>query len=425
MNDTVRLHLGCGQIYKPGYVNIDLHDASVADIRADIMMLPFDSKSVDEIVAFHVVEHFDHINCKYLLGELWRVLKSGGEVVIETPDLERTYSKLLRLHGEAKVPALQWIFGIDSLGMQHKTGFTFDLLKALLEEAGFEDFRRENAGTHTYEHGLRITCRRVSTTPRTRFASRFRRNVRSLGFDSYLLIPLERTIERLLKSLPEADRLSRQIVVETLAMTATVSPRLALILLNTLRETGWADGQQLDQLEPILRTFETEGLHMRAFGLWTRSRKSMPVELQFASFVERIESDLREAMKSGTECLDQIAYLLGTEARDIPALALELLMMESRKELNLGVRSFADGMHEEAETHLELAARMNPGSSLAHWNLARLSLATNDEKASTRGHFENAIRTATSDAQKKVISAELRRFEKGKLVSVEIGPISE
>ena len=164
---------------------------------------------------------------------------------------------------------------------------------------------------------------------------------------------------------------------------------------------------------------------MRAFGLWTRSRKSMPVELQFASFVERIESDLREAMKSGTECLDQIAYLLGTEARDIPALALELLMMESRKELNLGVRSFADGMHEEAETHLELAARMNPGSSLAHWNLARLSLATDEEQASTRGHFENAIRTATSDAQRRVISAELRQFEKGELVSAEIGPINE
>ncbi|MCJ7489946.1 MAG: methyltransferase domain-containing protein [Thermoplasmata archaeon] len=425
MNDTVRLHLGCGQVYKPGYVNIDLHDASVADMRDDIMMLPFDSESVDEIVAFHAVEHFDHINCKYLLSELSRVLKSGGEVVIETPDLEKTYSKLLRLHGEATVPALQWIFGIDSPGMQHKTGFTFDILKALLEEAGFEDVRRGDASTHTYEHGLRVTCRRASTTPRTRFASRFRRNLRSLGFDSYLLIPLERTIERLLKSLPEADRLSRQIVVEALAMTATVSPRLALILLDTLRETGWADGQQLDQLEPILRTFEAEDLHRRAFGLWTRSRKSMPVEIQFTSFVERIESDLREAMKSGTESRDQIAYLLGTEARDIPILAFELLMMESRKELNLGVRSFADGMHKESEAHLELAARMNPGNSLAHWNLARLALATNDEKASTRGHFENAIRTATSDAQKKVISAELRRFEKGKLVSAEIGPISE
>jgi predicted SAM-dependent methyltransferase len=425
MNDSVRLHLGCGQVYKPGYVNIDLHDSSAADIRDDIMTLPFDSESVDEIVAFHVVEHFDHINCKYLLSEAWRVLKSGGKMVIETPDLEKTYSRLLRLRGEAKVPALQWIFGIDSPGMQHKTGFTLDILKTLLEEAGFEDVRRGTPTTHTYEHGLRVACRRKATTPRTRFAAAFRRRVRSLRFDSYLLIPLESTIRRLLASLPDVDRLSHQAVLEALAKTAVVNPRLALVLLETLRETEWADERQLRQLDPMLRTFEAEEIHRRAFGLWVKAMKSMPVEAQFASFRERVESDLLEAMKSGPEDLDRMAYLLGTGPMDVPILAFETVMMESRRELNMGVRSFADGEYEEAGRHFGLAVKMNPGSPIAHWNLARLSIAVGGEKASTLGHFEDAIRATSTDGQKKTISAELRRFEKGELDSAGVAPVNE
>jgi predicted SAM-dependent methyltransferase len=132
MDDRIKLNLGCGFVYKPGYVNIDKFDGSVADKISDAGDLPFESNSVDLIEADQLIEHFDHIHCKYVLSEWFRVLKPGRILVLETPDLEKSIGKFIPSEPETKKTTLQWIYGIDSPGMQHKTGFTFDLLKNLL-----------------------------------------------------------------------------------------------------------------------------------------------------------------------------------------------------------------------------------------------------------------------------------------------------
>lgn len=89
----LRLHLGCGQHYLEGYVNIDYppeaHNVmSVrADVYADLLELSFPFESVDEIRLHHVFEHFNRITALGLLIRWYKWLKPGGKIHIETPDL--------------------------------------------------------------------------------------------------------------------------------------------------------------------------------------------------------------------------------------------------------------------------------------------------------------------------------------------------
>ena len=92
-NDPLKLHLGCGENYLDGYINID-HPPSehtvlvpIVDAHADIIKdLDFPSDTVDEIRLHHVFEHFDRVIALVLLVRWHNWLKVDGILKIETPD---------------------------------------------------------------------------------------------------------------------------------------------------------------------------------------------------------------------------------------------------------------------------------------------------------------------------------------------------
>lgn len=73
------------------YVTTDLN-SPLAEVKADICNLPFQSNSFDIIFCNHVLEHIpDHLKA---LSELFRVLKPGGWGIFQVPqdlDLEVTF----------------------------------------------------------------------------------------------------------------------------------------------------------------------------------------------------------------------------------------------------------------------------------------------------------------------------------------------
>jgi SAM-dependent methyltransferase len=88
----IKLHIGCGEKYLEGYVNIDYPQSehSVMRIRADvyhdIRTLSYPDNSVDEVRSHHLFEHFLRADALALLMKWRRWLKPGGKLVIETPD---------------------------------------------------------------------------------------------------------------------------------------------------------------------------------------------------------------------------------------------------------------------------------------------------------------------------------------------------
>ncbi|WP_085647542.1 MULTISPECIES: methyltransferase domain-containing protein [unclassified Pseudomonas] len=82
-----KLHLGCGSVTFPGWINIDL-DSPTADRLLDLTEpLPFADSSVSHIFNEHFIEHVTREQAVAFLKECFRVLTPGGAIRITTPNL--------------------------------------------------------------------------------------------------------------------------------------------------------------------------------------------------------------------------------------------------------------------------------------------------------------------------------------------------
>ena len=146
----MKLHLGCGQNYLTGYVNIDfpisehsVQEKSVADLHRDILELRYPEKTVEEVRLHHVFEHFRRpIACALVAGwQSW--LKPGGRLHIEVPDLYASAKTILSPWRSPKLKAAteRHLFGSHEAGWAaHFEGYTPDLLTAMTGAYGFHKY---------------------------------------------------------------------------------------------------------------------------------------------------------------------------------------------------------------------------------------------------------------------------------------------
>jgi predicted SAM-dependent methyltransferase len=142
-----KLHLGCGQRYFEGYVNIDyplsehsVQQTSVADEYHDLLSLRYPAGSIDEVRLHHVFEHFQRAAACALLASWNSWLRQGGILHIEVPDFGRTARAVLsRWSNEtAKGVGLRHIFGSQEAHWAvHYEGYTDKTLPRLLNAFGF------------------------------------------------------------------------------------------------------------------------------------------------------------------------------------------------------------------------------------------------------------------------------------------------
>lgn len=84
--EIIKLNLGCGIYPEKGYINIDKDDSVKPDIVRDLTRgLPFSSNIIDEVRAYHFLEHLDPNDFVFIIEEVWRVLKPYGIFDIIVP----------------------------------------------------------------------------------------------------------------------------------------------------------------------------------------------------------------------------------------------------------------------------------------------------------------------------------------------------
>jgi predicted SAM-dependent methyltransferase len=93
----LRLNLGCGTAKIEGFVNIDADRSVNPDLCIDFAnnLLPYDRGTVDEIVCFHTIEHFQREKHQLLVCEVNRALKMGGSFIVSYPDAEKCLNNFL------------------------------------------------------------------------------------------------------------------------------------------------------------------------------------------------------------------------------------------------------------------------------------------------------------------------------------------
>ena len=149
MTNSVKLNIGCGSDIRDGYINIDPF-AEEADMCMHADALNFDDGTADEILSVHMLEHLSKCEVADTLAEWRRVLKDTGTLKIIVPDFPWCIEQWLRLPEKARWSwAIATIYGLqDHPGEFHKTGFSADRLRAVLEDAGFGNVEVSTCFSH-------------------------------------------------------------------------------------------------------------------------------------------------------------------------------------------------------------------------------------------------------------------------------------
>lgn len=135
----MKLNAGCGRNKIKGYINIDINPKVKPDYVMPLWDLDFDDESFNEVLSKQSIEHLGFFKTKYFLNEAFRVLKYEKFLIIETVDIEESFKLFLNLdNADGKERVLNWIFGSETKYMNHLYCFPKELLRSILNEAGFE-----------------------------------------------------------------------------------------------------------------------------------------------------------------------------------------------------------------------------------------------------------------------------------------------
>jgi len=83
-----KLHLGCGDVYLNGWINIDMASSHVDLCHNLADPLPYKNNSVQYIYSEHLIEHFPVDDAVKLLSECHRVLCPQGVLRVATFNLD-------------------------------------------------------------------------------------------------------------------------------------------------------------------------------------------------------------------------------------------------------------------------------------------------------------------------------------------------
>ena len=150
MKKQIKLNLGCGTNFIPGFINVDKFieaPEGVNYIEGDIRDLPFEKEYADYIICDNVLEHLPQADVPVALHEIRRVLKKGGRAVLIVPDFNGI-ARMWLSYGEQNhfdFPTHQFfselIYGNQfHEGEYHRTPFYPVMFSSLLHMVGLHDF---------------------------------------------------------------------------------------------------------------------------------------------------------------------------------------------------------------------------------------------------------------------------------------------
>ena len=165
----MKLHVGSGKRRIAGYTNVDADASVMPDIVAKADSIPLGDGCADEILAVHLFEHLYRWQCDAVLKEWRRLLKPGGVLTMELPDLIKCCINLIN-GATGKTPGQMDMYGLygdptkENPWMCHNWGWSFNTIKPLLEKHGFTEVSESATQWHPIgkdHRDFRVTARKV------------------------------------------------------------------------------------------------------------------------------------------------------------------------------------------------------------------------------------------------------------------------
>jgi len=142
MSKGIKLHIGCGKKYLPGYKHLDV----IADDHIDFVceahnLKMIEDASVSEIYACHILEHIKRHEVDNVLKEWYRVLEIGGSLRVAVPDFKSIVDEYTQNNNLASLLGL--LYGGQTHEYNfHYMAYNFDLLSNFLKKSGFKKIQK-------------------------------------------------------------------------------------------------------------------------------------------------------------------------------------------------------------------------------------------------------------------------------------------
>lgn len=143
-----KLNLGAGNKRYLDYTSCDLFPGSGVDEVFGLDNIPYQDNTIQSIHSEHALEHLRHTDARQAIVEWFRVLKPGGDVHLQLPDLELCCQKYVQAVRSGNKLEQEWyrytLYGVQrsqgdepAEGQIHYTGFNKQELVEEFEKAGF------------------------------------------------------------------------------------------------------------------------------------------------------------------------------------------------------------------------------------------------------------------------------------------------
>jgi len=168
----MKLNLGSHNKKLEGFKNVDVQPLPNVDVVHDLTKFPypFDYESVDEIIMQEFLEHVSFRHTIPILVECYRILKLGGKLTIQVPDIDAMCRMVdlqcpcvprkaesydgykadpgcFQCGGKALIHPERWHVAFTGAQKHawdaHLNHFTPTIMENCLERAGFIDFQRK------------------------------------------------------------------------------------------------------------------------------------------------------------------------------------------------------------------------------------------------------------------------------------------
>jgi len=146
----MKLNLGSGEHLRSDFINFDCikikkdgRNTTVVGKMQNIEKI-FKPDIFTTIIAFHSLEHINHLEVLTTLKGCFAILKSGGNLIVEGPDIVGAYEHYV-IGNKSVEGYIYCIFGEDFISQKkygdswgHKSGWTGTLMAKAMEDTGFK-----------------------------------------------------------------------------------------------------------------------------------------------------------------------------------------------------------------------------------------------------------------------------------------------
>jgi predicted SAM-dependent methyltransferase len=142
MEELMKLHIGVGKVYIPGFINLDIFSNVRADIYSSALAIPYPPETFDLLYSSHILEHFNRYMVLAALGHWRNLLKVGGILRLAVPDFAAIVYRYMKNDRDLEELMGLLYGGQDSIYNFHHIVFDTKLLTKYLRQVGFVKIRQ-------------------------------------------------------------------------------------------------------------------------------------------------------------------------------------------------------------------------------------------------------------------------------------------